>query len=168
MFAKPLFLLIAGIALATGLSAAHLDTSDDKPGLELSILLRDEGHKMPDYTLIVYCDDGSAPDTIRVEMNKSVYVKLSYHHNYTIRHIKEGYRERVLLVNTHVDEKTAKRWLVFDYEIELVREDEPANTLADLPIAVVHYHKNLKNFEYDRNYHQQVRQSAAASTITKR
>jgi len=120
--------------------------SDTTIGVELSSQLRFQGKKVSDYTLIIYCDS-LAPETLYVEKAKVIYLDLQYNHNYTLRYLKDGYRERVLLVNTNVDAKTALRDMDFDYQIELVPQNAPANTLGDLPVAIVRYDKAEKKFD---------------------
>jgi hypothetical protein len=133
--------------------------NDSLPSLELSFKLRDGNKRISDYYVLIYCDTNAA-DTLFIEKGKVSYMYLPFNHNYTLRYVKPGYRDRILIVRTGVKSATHIKSMAFDYEIELVKEDEAPNTFADLPVAVVHYDKTKKKFDYSRKYHRQVRQKS--------
>lgn len=130
--------------------------SDDAPCLEISCHMQDDGSRFAGYTIIIYCDNAPA-DTLTIEKRREVFFTLDYGHQYAIRHIAPGYRDRVVMVNTCIDEKAAKKFSFFDYVIEMVRDEEPANTLNDLPVGLVRFDKKLHRFDYSRKYEKEVR-----------
>lgn len=167
MITKLYLFTIAALMACTGLSAKGTpdNNASDQLGVELSSQLRYHGKKVSDYTLIIYCDTNAA-ETLYVEKAKMIYLQLDYNHNYTLRYLKDGFRERVLLVNTHVDSKVAAKDMEFDYEIELVPQNAPANTLGDLPVAIIRYDKSQNKFDYSKKYHRQVRQKSNDNLAT--
>lgn len=150
------FLLVLLFLVSGKLTAQKHEPGDDVPGIELSCVLSDDGRHLANYSMIVYCD-GVPQDTFLVEKPKPVYFRLAYGHNYAIRHIAEGYRDRIVMVNTIVDVKTSQKKHTFDYQIEMIRENEPANTWNDLPVALICYDAKHKKFDYSRKYNDQVR-----------
>jgi hypothetical protein len=152
---KNFFLLIAVIA-GTGVSAHGHHGEEEQPNVELSFKLTDHGKKTGNYYLLVYCDTNAA-DTLFVKKGRVTYLDLDYNHNYTLRYVKEGYRDRILIVNTHIKTGVTLRDHEFDYEIGLVKNTEAPNTLGDLPVAVIRYDVNRNKFDYSRKYHRQVR-----------
>lgn len=156
---KKAFLLLLTGLFYTGLNALDYSAkkSDNAPNLELSFKLTDEGKKIGEYYLLIYCDTNKA-DTLFVQKGKVSYLYLEYNHNYTLRYVKEGYRDRVLIVRTDVSGVKRLRDFEFDFEISLIKENEPANTVADLPVGIVHYDSHKKKFDYSRKYHKEIRQ----------
>ncbi len=152
-------LLLLTIFFCQGIAAKHysVTASDSVPSLELSFKLTDEGKRMGEYYLLIYCDTNAA-DTLFIETTKVTYLYLNYNHNYTLRYVKPGYRDRILIVRTSVASLIHFKNMEFDYEIELVKVTEEANTMADLPVAIIRYDMNQKRFDYSRKYHHQVRQ----------
>lgn len=156
-----LSLLILFFCQRLSAKSYSITKSDSVPSLELSFKLTDGGKRISDYYLLIYCDTNAA-DTLFIEKGKIVYIGLHYNHNYTLRYVKPGYRDRVLIVRTDISQARQLKDLAFDYEIELVKENETANTYADLPVAIIRYDLNKKKFDYSRSYHKQVRQKNAA------
>jgi hypothetical protein len=156
MYKHILFLLFP--FFCQGLSAKNytLEPQDSIPNLELSFKLTDEGKRVSDYYLLIYCDTNAA-DTVFVEKGKVAYVYLNFNHNYTLRYVKQGYRDRILIVRTDIASMVHFKTMRFDYEIELVKKDEEANTYADLPVGIVRYDKHKNKFDYSRRYHYDVR-----------
>jgi hypothetical protein len=154
---KHLLLLLAlffgKATFATNYASLAADTT---PNLELSFKLRDDGKRINDYYLLIYCDTNAA-DTLFVKKGKVAYVNLKYNHNYTLRYVKEGYRDRVVIVRTAVSSTVHSKDMEFDYQIELVKKTEASNTMADLPVAVIKYDARKKKFDYSHKYHRQVR-----------
>ncbi|MDQ3109596.1 MAG: hypothetical protein M3R17_06840 [Bacteroidota bacterium] len=134
--------------------------ADSVPNLELSFKLTDNGQRISDYYILIYCDTNAA-DTLFVNKGRVAYLHLKYNHNYTLRYVKEGYRDRVLIVQTGMSSIIHFKDMEFDYQIELVKENEAANTFADLPVAVIRYDAHKKRFDYSRIYHKQVREKTA-------
>lgn len=154
-------LLLLTLFFCGALSAKHysLQRNDSLANLELSFKLRDGSKRISDYYVLIYCDTNAA-DTLFIEKGRVAYLYLEYNHNYTLRYVKEGYRDRILIVRTGIKSMTQLKDMEFDYEIELVKENEAPNTFADLPVAVVRYDKSKKKFDYSRKYHRQVRQKS--------
>lgn len=154
-------LLLLTLFFGGALSAKHysLQRNDSLAHLELSFKLRDGSKRISDYYVLIYCDTNAA-DTLFIQKGKITYLYLDYNHNYTLRYVKKGYRDRILIVRTGMKSMTQLKDMAFDYEIELVKENEAPNTFADLPVGVVHYDKNKKKFDYSRKYHRQVRQKS--------
>jgi hypothetical protein len=149
-----LLLLLALLALPFAASSAPRNPATKK--VEITCAVLDEGKHLDEYFIIIYCDNNLS-DTIFVDKKKTVVFYLNYGHQYAIRHIAGGYRDRVVMINTCVDTKTAQVEHFFDYELEMIATDEPVNTLNDLPVAVVRYDAQLKKFDYSRQYALQVR-----------
>jgi hypothetical protein len=152
---KNFFLLITLFTCIAASARGHHD-KEDQPNVELSFKLTDHGKKTGNYYLLLYCDTNAA-DTFFVKKGKVTYVQLDYNHNYTLRYIKEGYRDRVVIVNTHMKNGAILKDHEFDYEIGLIKNTDAPNTLADLPVAVIRYDVNHSKFDYSRKYHRQVR-----------
>jgi hypothetical protein len=151
------FSLVLLLAFSTmQLSASEPAGDPNAPGLELSCVLTDNGLRLAEYKMIVYCD-GAAKDTFCVTKAKPVYLRLDFGHQYAVRHIATGYRDRIVMINTVVDFKTSTRKFTFDYQIEMLKTSETSNTLNDLPVAVICYDAKHKQFNYSRTYHEQVR-----------
>lgn len=152
-------LLLLVLFFCQGIAAKNysLTASDSEPNLELSFKLTDEGKRIGVYYLLIYCDTNAA-DTLFIDNAKMTYLYLNYNHHYTLRYVKPGYRDRVLIVRTDVTSMTHFKNAEFDYQIELVKENEAANTFADLPVAIIRYDISKKKFDYSRKYHRQVRQ----------
>lgn len=158
-------LLLLTIFFCQGLSAKKyydLVPSDSIANLELSFKLTEEGKRVSEYYLLIYCDTNAA-DTLFVSKGKVAYLYLHYNHNYTLRYVKPGYRDRILIIRTGIESAIHFKNMEFDYEIELVKENEAANTFADLPVAIVRYDANKKKFDYSRKYHHQVRHTSTNS-----
>lgn len=153
---KTLTTLIVAVLLTTMLKAGNTERNEDQPGLEVSCRLFDDGSKFSSYTIIIYCDNQTT-DTILVDKRRPVYFVLDYGHQYAIRHMAEGYRDRVVMIDTKVDSKIATNMSYFDYQIEMIRQDEPGNTINDLPVAVVRYDAHRHDFDYSRKYEKTVR-----------
>ncbi|HLG02902.1 MAG TPA: hypothetical protein VI731_04865 [Bacteroidia bacterium] len=163
-------MVIQSIAmLAFSLTAQLPDTLPEmppgqvKPGVEISSILTYEGVNIYNYAIVIYCD-GKASDTFHVKKTKPVFVCLDYGHQYAIRYVIEGFRERVVMINTVVDPVIAQKIMLFDYEIEMVRINEPANTFNDLPVAIVAYDPAFKKFQFSQKYHEQVREAGTVVT----
>lgn len=151
-------LLLLGLFFGNAVFATNYASlaADTAPNLELSFKLRDDGKRISNYYLLIYCDTNAA-DTLFVTKGRVAYVHLKYNHNYTLRYVKEGYRDRILIVRTNVAAMKNYRDMEFDYQIELVKKTEASNTIADLPVAVIKYDPHKKKFDYSHKYHRQVR-----------
>lgn len=148
-----LFVLIFSCQTA---NAKQCIINQEGPGLELSSKITFNGERISNYTIILYNEDQTS-DTIEVSGMKLIYMKLSYGHTYALRFIKKGFLERVMLIDTHLEKAKQSKEMQFDFEIEMIPVGKNGNTLSDLPVALVGYDAEEKNFDYSRNYHRQVR-----------
>lgn len=154
---KVFFLLLTVLALTAAKNGQGKSKKRaNPPGVELSCVLAHNKIRLAEYTVVVYRDD-IVTDTLTVIEPSPVYFELEYGHQYAIIHQAKGYQERILMVNTVVDSKTRNLKKVFDYQIEMLLDGEPPNTLYDLPVAVVRYDASLGKFDYSKKYHNQIR-----------
>lgn len=136
--------------------AGEGEPEHDIPGLELSCILEYEGKPLQEYSIVICREDGYR-DTINVDRPRTVFYRIEYGHLYSIVHLADGFRERVMMVNTVVASPVSRNKNVFDYEITMLRSEDPPNTQYDLPVAWVKYDAAAKRFDYSRKYHKQVR-----------
>jgi len=129
---------------------------DKVNGLEIASKLMYNGERLGDYTIIIYGENQSN-DTIVSLLQGTVFLYFEYNKNYTVRYIKKGFHDRLVVIDTHLDltKKFPKSY--FDYEIEMLIESKENNTLLDLPVGLVHYDITEKRFMYSRYYHRQIR-----------
>lgn len=123
--------------------------------LDFSGIMTINGEKVSDYTVYIF-KDGQLADSVFVENRREQYFELALYHNYTIKFCKPGYKERLILVDTHLPEKFHLTYFTFRYEIEFIPEDE-SNTFDDFPVAYITYDPHKKDFDYNRTYHHNVR-----------
>lgn len=158
-----LFLLL----LSQGSLKANASRNDnDKPGVEVSCILLENDIRLSHYTVILY-RDGVVSDTFTVSKARPLYFILDYGHQYAVRHMAEGYRDRVVMIDTHVSKETAAEYHTFDYQVEMIPADQPANTICDLPAAVVRYDAKLETFDYSKTYSKQVRVKPGQTTVSR-
>ncbi len=159
---KTRFLLLIPVFALLSFKQGNQPFKKDEPfseritGLQISSFLTYDGKKVTDYSIIIYHDAGPN-DTVTMSNRKNVSLLLDYNHNYTLDYVKEGYRDRLVLIDTHVKSGVEKKNLSFDYEIEMVKQNEKSNTIDDLPVALISYDANQSKFDYSRKYHNQVR-----------
>ncbi len=147
---------IAMLFLNQAINANPKFINQEGPGLQISSTLMYNEERVPDYQLIIY-DENQLTDTIFVAKAKPVFLKLSYGHNYSIRYIKQGFHERVVMIDTRVCTAKQNKMSDFDFEIEMIPTYKNGNTLYGLPVALINYDYTDNKFEYSRNYHRQVR-----------
>lgn len=152
----PLFVTIALLFLNQKIKANQALINQECPGLEIASTLTYNEGRITDYTLIIY-DENQSSDTIEVYKMKSIFLKLCYGHTYSLRYIKPGFLERVVMIDTKINEEKQSMETGFDFEVEMIPENNPGNTLSDLPVALIHYDNTVNKFEYSRDYHRQVR-----------
>lgn len=129
--------------------------------LDFSGIMTINGEKVSDYTVYIY-KDGELADSVFVENRREQFFELALYHDYAIKFCKSGYKERVILVDTHLPEKFHLTYFTFRYEIEFIPEDE-SNTFDDFPVAYITYDKRKRDFDYNRTYHNNVRMQPAAT-----
>ncbi|MBI3510310.1 MAG: hypothetical protein HY064_06575 [Bacteroidetes bacterium] len=150
MKTKLLFTFLFSITLLSANAARK------EKNLEISSFLTYNGEKVSDYSMIVY-EEGIPVDTFIVTEENKTFVMLNYDCNYCIRYTKEGFLDRVVLIDTHVPEGESFMKHTFDFEIELVSLKDHGNTIGDLPVAIVEYDTYSNEFLNDRDYFRQVR-----------
>lgn len=157
-----LALLVASILtivcpMAFGKSSADSAESVtfDVSFLDLSGVMTVGNEKVSDYSVYIF-EDGAAMDTFHVTTRLEQHFLLPIGHNYALKFSKHGYKDRVVLVNTHVNEKHTHDIYTFRFSIEFISEGE-SNTFDDFPVAFIDYDGKKKDFDYNRTYHQNVR-----------
>lgn len=158
------YLLVICTLLAVNVSATEpekLSTQDSvnlRAGyfLDFSGVMTVNDQKVDDYTVYIY-QDGTLLDSFYVTSKREQYYELPLNHNFALKFRKEGYRERVILVDTHVPDSESIHYYTFRYSIEFISEDQPSNTFDDFPVAYVVFQKTKKDFDYDRKYHRNTR-----------
>lgn len=155
----PQYSLVCSMAVllfSQNLNAIQSLVNQEGPGLEISSALIYADHRISNYTLIVY-NDNQTSDTFSISNEKSVFLKLSYGHNYSLRYIKKGFIERIVMIDTRLSGVFQPRENDFDYEITMIPVTIHGNTVSDLPVAIIQYNASEMKFEYSRNYHRQIR-----------
>ena len=152
----PLIGTIALLFLNQEIKANQKIINQKGPGLEISSILSSNKERVSDYTLIIY-DENQSSDTIVVSKAKIIFLKLSYNHSYSLRYVKEGFRDRVVMIDTKINEDQQMKETRFDFEIIMIPENQPGNIISDLPVAVIHYDYSENEFEISRDYYRQVR-----------
>src|ERR1035437_3543333 len=99
----PLIGTIALLFLNQEIKANQKIINQKGPGLEISSILSSNKERVSDYTLIIY-DENQSSDTIVVSKAKIIFLKLSYNHSYSLRYVKEGSRDRVVMIDTKINE----------------------------------------------------------------
>ena len=161
--AKLIILLIVAGALTILCPMAFADQPKEETAavtfeesfLDLSGVMTINGEKVSSYTVYIF-QDGSPADTFQVTTRLEQHFMLPLQHNYALKFTRPGCKDRILLVNTHVDEKRVLDLYTFRYDIAFIENDEQ-NTFDDFPVAFVDYNKEQKDFDYNRQYHSNVR-----------
>jgi hypothetical protein len=107
--------------------------------------------------MVYIYQDGALKDSFFVTNKREQYYELPLNHNFALKFRKEGYRERIILVDTHVPDSESIRYYTFRYSIEFISENDPSNTFDDFPVAYVVFQKSKKDFDYDKKYHRNTR-----------
>lgn len=139
----------------------HKTVTFEDSFLDLSGIMTINNEKVSDYTVHIF-QDGSPSDTFQVHSRLEQHYALPIGHNYAIKFTKPGYKDRILLIDTHIDARKVESMYSFRYSIEFITEGE-SNTFDDFPVAYITYNEKQKDFDYDRNYHQNVRMDAQPS-----
>lgn len=136
--------------------------------LDLSGVMTINGEKVANYTVYIF-KDGAPSDTFQVTNRLEQHYLLPLHHNYALKFSKPGYKDRILLVNTHIQQQRVQPLYTFRYDISFISNHE-SNTFDDFPVAFVDYDAKKKDFDYNRAYHSNVRtdnKPAATTTASK-
>lgn len=166
-----LLLIIAGaltivcqMAFAKNPKDAAASVTFEESFLDLSGVMTIGEEKVADYTVCIF-QDGSPSDTFQVNNRLEQHYMLHLNHNYALKFSRPGCKDRIMLVDTHVGAKKIQDTYSFRYEIKFL-EDGESNTFDDFPVAFVHYDQETKDFDYNRQYHSNVRTDIPANTNT--
>lgn len=146
-------------APATAEVKTNTDFTQDMYFLEISGVMTVNGAKVEDYTVIFF-EDGKLIDSFYIDNRREQYFGMEFGHNYALKFVKKGYKNRVLLVDTSLPEDAHSDNFTFRYSIEFIPKDAPSNTFDDFPVAFVTYDAKRKDFDYNRTYHYNVRFNA--------
>ncbi len=129
--------------------------------LELSGNMSVDGAKVADYFVYIF-ENGVLIDTFFVDSKQEIFFDLDFNRNYAIKFVKAGYKERILLVDTHIADEGFHKSYTFRYDIEFLPHEATSNTFDDFPVAFITFQENVKDFDYDRKYHSNVRINPSA------
>lgn len=160
----PKLIAVLLISLSLNAAATEQQNTSDKDSanvrkgyfLDFSGVMTINDQKVSDYMVYIF-QDGALRDSFYVTNKREQYYELPLNHNFALKFRKTGYRERIVLVDTHVPNAEAQRYYSFRYSIEFISEDAPANTFDDFPVAYVTFQKAKKDFDFDRTYHKNTR-----------
>ena len=107
--------------------------------------------------IIIQESEGGACETLFSAESGSYIFRLPLNNIYVITICKEGFLSKKLSVNTYVPLFT-KGFYEMEFELGLFKSIEGLNVsaLLDRPVADISYNSKKKNFDYDRNYTDQV------------
>jgi hypothetical protein len=166
-----LLLIIAGaltivcpMAFAEPKETAGNSVTFEEAFLDLSGVMTVGGEKVANYTVHIF-QDGSPSDTFQVGNRLEQHYMLPLNHNYALKFTRPGCKDRILLVNTFIDEKRIHDVYTFRYDIQFI-EDGASNTFDDFPVAFVCYDRDKKDFDYNREYHANIRTDIPSKTNT--
>jgi hypothetical protein len=144
------YLLFSLFLLFTGKIFAGTN-EDVTPGLEVSFLLSDQNDFVNKYMIYIY-KNGEIDDSVEIKRKNPVYMLLELNSYYCLRIVKPGFKDRMVLVDTSVPKEKETEIFHFDFEIEMLDRQEPANTLDDLPVAYLKFNPSKENFNYSEKY----------------
>lgn len=136
------------------------DFNADVHMLEVSGILTIDGVRATDYMVYIF-EDGALNDSFYITNRFEQYFGLELGHDYALKFKKAGYKERVMLIDTHLPEDAQSGYYIFRYEIEFIKKDQ-SNTFDDFPVCFVTYDGKKKDFDYNRTYHFNVRYNSGA------
>jgi hypothetical protein len=147
--------IICPMAFANAPKEAANVVTFEESFLDLSGVMTINGEKVANYTVCIF-QDGSPSDTFQVTNRLEQHYMLPLNHNYALKFTRPGCKDRLMLVNTIVDAKRIHDVYTFRYDIQFIEHGE-SNTFDDFPVAVIHYDQQQKDFDYNREYHSNVR-----------
>lgn len=156
--AVTLAVMICSDAYATPVHTPK-DFEEDLNYLEISGVMTVNDQRVSDYTVFLY-RDGVLSDSFYVDNRREQYFGCEYGHDYMLKFVKPGYKERLMMVDTHLPDTAQLQDYTFRYSIAFLRKDAPSNTFDDFPVAYVMYDAKLKDFDYNKTYHFNVRNNA--------
>jgi hypothetical protein len=138
---------------------SNRDFTQEMYFLELSGVMTVNDVKVDDYTVFFF-EDGKLVDSFYIDERREQYFGMEFGHNYALKFVKKGYKNRVLLVDTFLPQDAHSDDYTFRYSIEFIPKDAPSNTFDDFPVAFVTYDAKQKDFDYNKTYHNNVRFNA--------
>jgi hypothetical protein len=128
--------------------------------IEISSRLTVKGTPAKGYELYL-SHEGQIIDTLSVEKSKPVYFELGHNHLYALVYRKEGFPDKIIMIDTSIPVSLAKSmYFSVDFEVEL---DADASTqkeeFLDYPVALISYSKKENDFIYSKKYHGHVHES---------
>lgn len=156
--------IICPMALAKLPKEAAATVTFEESFLDLSGVMTINDEKVADYTVYIF-QDGSPSDTFQVTNRLEQHYMLPLNHHYALKFSHPGHKDRIMLVDTHVDAKRILDVYTFRYDIKFL-EDGESNTFDDFPVAYIHYDQEKKDFDYNRQYHANIRTDIPANTNT--
>lgn len=131
--------------------------------LEVSGVMTVNGTRATDYMVYMF-EDGVLNDSFHIDNRREQYFGFEFGHNYAMEFVKDGYKKRVLLIDTHLPQDAYSSNFHFRYEIEFIGKDV-SNTFDDFPVAYITYDAKKKDFDYNRKYHNNVRYNAGQPAV---
>ena len=148
------FGLLTLVPLCTSAQSNLVDARDQAEGWYLPIHGRVliDGEKASDYKVVLYKDN---VEIKRVDSDKKgrYDLELDIDATYTVRILKEGYQEKMVLVETHIPQDLVK---YPDYECTVSLQKTASKNVDpfynDFPSAVIRYNEELGGFYHSEHY----------------
>lgn len=137
-----------------GAQATLVDRRDQAEGWYLpvhgSVMI--DGEKATDFKVIVYKDN---LETAKVDADKKgrYHLELDIDANYTVRILKDGYQEKIVLIETFLPKDLVK---YPDYACTVSLQKSASKNIdpfyTDFPSAVIRYNEELGGFYHSEHY----------------
>ncbi len=147
--------ILCPMAFAKSSNEANQKTTFTDSFLDLSGVMTINDEKVSDYSVYIF-QDGSPSDTFHIGTKLEQHYLLPVGHSYTLKFTKFGYKERLVMVNTNINARRTHDFYTFRYSVEFIA-DGASNTADDFPVAFIHYDETKKDFDYNREYHTNIR-----------
>jgi hypothetical protein len=138
-----LFLLLLTLFFLSLISNAQ-DSND--PVFVLDFRLKSGVKKLHDFT--IYMGDRTQPqDSVAIGKSKEVYITLKRNEKYSFTFHKEGFYDKVLLINTELpDAVHSDQLFILGFDIEMLPDNPPTRQEGILGPAYAHYDNSLEDF----------------------
>jgi len=153
--AAAILTIVCPIAFAKPSDTTAKSVTFTESFLNFSGVMTVDSVRVSDYSVYIF-QDGSPSDTFHVTTKLEQHYMLPIGHNYALKYTKHGYKDRLVLVDAHVNTKHVQDEYTFRYAIEFLGNHE-SNTFDDFPVAFIHFDKDKKDFDYNRAYETNVR-----------
>src|SRR3989344_2790047 len=80
--------------------------------LEVSGVMTVNGQKVDDYMVYLF-EDGVLTDSFNIDNKREQYFGFEFGHDYAMKFVKEGYKNRVLLIDTPLPDTATQRYFTF-------------------------------------------------------